>query len=454
MTMRVFAPLMVIPILLGACSAPLQINGVQSASSEPVVCVPYGSLVQSPYVGDPPLDGTPIPTPESVIVPTCEPLPTELAQEPTPTPFPTAVSVNQWRSGGGATAPQNVSLSPGSQRVGRLVAHSGSYALTWRGTRSHLLVGAESGHVNYVVADVLGVDGPAAVALSPFGRLHLYAAGRYAYTDGVGGDWSVPTSVPSGSDPHLVVGSDGLAYLLLRDHGSLVIYAQTPAGAWEGPTSLGGGVEDYDAVRAGEHVIVAATGGSTTIHRIPGGLAAQLDGGDRVNLTYRSGQVLLGIGRPGSALIARSLDGGAEWSTCLVQDSRYTIESVAAFPTTKGPYAALWTWHQPDGPQGVFRYIVLSTAQWPVGGSCAVWPELGLADSLAGDQSKRIAAPGLIFSRTQQGDFRIGDDGSVLAYNGRDLSADSTDVFLVNLRPDAVFSGSSQGFGQLGEEAP
>jgi hypothetical protein len=454
MTTRVFAPLLAILILLGACRPPLEM-GMQSASGEPSACVPYGSLVQSPYVGDPPLDETPIPTSESAIVPTCEPLPTEPAQGPTPTPFPTAVPVDQQSSGGGATAPQNVSLSPGSQRVGRLVAHNGTYALTWRGTRSHLLVGAESGHVSYVVADVLGVDGPAAVALSPFGRLHLYAAGRYAYTDGAGGDWSVPTSAPSGGDPHLVVGSDGLARLLLRDHSSLVLYTQTPVGAWDGPESLAGGVADYAAVRAGEHVIVAATGVQTTIHRIPGGLAAQLDGGDRVNLTYRMGEILLGIGRhSGSATIARSLDGGAEWSTCLVQQSQHTVESVGAFPTTKGPYAALWTWHQPDGPLGVFRYIVLSTVHWPIGGGCAVWPEQGMVDSLAGDQVQRIAAPGLVFSRAQQGDFRIGDDGSVLAYNGRDLSADSTDVFLVNLRPDAVFSGSSQGFGQLGEGAP
>jgi hypothetical protein len=125
MTTRVFTPLLAILILLGACRPPLEM-GMQSASGEPSACVPYGSLVQPPYVGDPPLDGTQVPTPESAIVPMCESLPTELAQEPTPTSFQTAVPVDQQSSGGGATAPQNVSLSPGSQRVGRLVAHIGS----------------------------------------------------------------------------------------------------------------------------------------------------------------------------------------------------------------------------------------------------------------------------------------------------------------------------------------
>ncbi len=356
-----------------------------------------------------------------------------------------------------ASAPQNLSLSPGSETVSRVVAVPDLQALTWHGSGSRLVLNTPIGARSYGVAEILGVDGPAAVALSPKGRIHLYAAGRYAYKDDLSAAWSPPSPAPAGAQPHLVVGPDGYALLLIVENGILSSYRQSAAGLWDGPTELGTGVSDYDALPIANRIVVAATDpDATTVHLLPGGPVASLEGGQHINLTYHLNQLLLGIGRtePPAAYVARSLDQGEHWATCTVQTSRYPIESVAALPTHQGPYAAFWTWHQPLGPMGAHRYIVFSTLQWPIGEACWTWPDQGQVDALGEDQDLRIGAPGLVFSRAQQGRFRISHDGAVLAYEGFLQNARETDVFLISLRRDSLFSGPSRPRPHPGEPGP
>lgn len=422
-------------------AAERRMTGVSPAEG----CFAYGAE-QSSFRADPALDGTVVPTATpGDPLPTCTPVvwPTSAAA-PVATSIPaTALSTDK-----GASAPQNLTLSPGSESVDRVVAVPGLQALVWhKNAEYHLVVQSSFGMHLFDVAEVLSADGPAAVALSKNGRIHLYAAGRYAYLEHLGSKWSAPVDAPVLTRPHLVVDPLGYVYLLGDEGGVVAAYHQAPDGTWTERLALSGGASDYDAVLAGDSVVVVtASPAGSQIRLLNDGPVTSLVGADHVNLTYHRDELLVGFGQSSAAYVGRSFDGGVTWSTCFVQGSRYRIESVAAIPTAQGPYAVFWTWHQPDGPMGSHRYIVLSTVQWPTGAGCSVWPEHGQADGLAGDQLHRLSAPGLVSSITQQGRFRIADDGSLLVYDGFSLNARETDVFLVSVHRDDIFSGISHGF--------
>lgn len=433
------------------------------------VCHPYGSSAPPAPILDPLLGGTPCPTSTPDLAPTCTPFPTSRSPFPTVTPWPTLPGRHAERPPlVVSSAPQNLSLSAWDELLDRVAVAGNVSAVTWHGADPNLgaLVTLRTpwGSRTLRVREILGVDGVAGVAISPGGRIHLVAGGRYVYSDDDGSTWSAPTSAPAGDDPHLVVEPSGYARLFYISGGTLHTSLQQPNGAWGTPVALLSGVRDYDAVRVQDGVVVAATNGDTVLYRFPdGGVVATFgQNATRVRLTYRRGEVMVGLGRgggmrlgqcaggDGAAFVSRSRDDGQTWDgLCMIQATAHPVGDVAAFPTAQGPYAVLWSWCQPARPGvGPFPYIVLSALRWTEMG-CAVVPGDHDADYLTamggsehtprGDALVAAAGgpPGLFVSHVRQEYFRLAISGevAVLAFEGLG------DVFVADVSPDGIFSG-------------
>ncbi len=420
-------------------------------------CRPYG--VPTPAFQDPQF-GTPAPAATPDLRPVCTPI----YRTPTPNPNlpPTVTPMTSPAQAGPrvSTAPQNLTISPWNETVDQTAAawDAGILAVTWHDDRQAYLTWSTAGGTgSRALAELLGSGALAAVAVSPAGRIYLVGGGQWTYSDNSGATWQPARPAPNGAVLRAVIQSDGFLRLFWLDGQQLQTAVQQSDGTWNGTLTLRDGVQSYDAIRAGDGLVVAAAGGQVTVWRFPEGIVtANLgDGLTHVHLTGRQGEVLLGLGRAvagqGAAYVARSTDGGRSWPEfCQVQASAQPIGDVAAFPTAQGPYAVLWSWQPPAGEHvGAFPYIALSQLRFP---SCSVSPEVGAVDGLA---QAGGGPPGLLSLAARQTRFQLAADdrGIFLAFEG--LSANGqADIYTVVLSPDRVFSGISLGGGQAGEEAP
>lgn len=437
-----------VPLAAGCAASPGTAPGSAPAS---LGAAPNGQpcrvsgATQSTAILDPIYGTTATPAPAGTPLPTCTPWVTVTPSPgPTPTALPTHVAV---RGGGPAirvsSAPQNLTLSPRDESLGRVALGPAMAAVSW--DRS-LTVLSGSGTRTIPVSDVLGADASAGVAVSPRGRIHVIGGGRYAYSDDGGGSWSPPVSAPARGEAHLVVDSDGCARAFWRTDGAIRTAKQELDGSWGEETWLGVG-GDYDAVRT-EEGIVALTTSPGAVHRFPGGWTATLGHASRVDLHYGHGELVAGMARGGDrAVIARSLDGGLTWTECLVQRVAGTVRDVAVVPTEQGPYAALWILDDGDFPS-----VILSRVHWKVGVQCGVWPEPGQVDEL--ERAPFIAAPRLFGIGCAQTSFRVASQAgsALMAFTCLD-DGGSADIFVSRLSASGFFSGPAQGGARAGEGA-
>lgn len=433
----------------GEPSPPLVAAGAQEASGKGYdgPCIPYGMEPKGSTVLDPALGRTPAPASDwsPTPLPTCTPgrtTPT-ITPGPSPTPLPTSVSAK----GGGpalrvSSSPQNITLSPYSEDLGRVAAAPRMRAVTW----DHFITIFTGGGTKSVsTEEVLGVKIRAGVGISPHLRIHVAGGGRYSYSDDGGVSWAAPSSSPVGKDPFVVVGPDGYAWALWDNGDLLRASHQRSNSDWEAPISLGPSGGDYDAVRTDNAVVVISAAGQ--VHRLPGGPVASLAAANRVDLVYGKGELIAGLARAdGRAVIARSLDGGHSWSECLVQNTRTAVLDVAAVPTTQGPYAVVWA-----RDSNYFPSVMLSKAHWIPGQACGVWPEQNQVDQL---EVPFIGAPRMFDLACPQKHFRVDSAGRIvtMAFSCIDDSG-APDIFVTTMSTDGFFSGPALGGSREGEEA-
>lgn len=398
-------------------------------------CFPYGIATARPAYPNPVFTTT-LAEATRVPLPTCTPDP-----RPTRTPLVTAApTLTPWRVevyrsaiASGMAAPQNLSLTNLNTGVDRVAVGKSAKAVTWNtkwGQMPNTLsLFGPWGDRTFPAVDALGAGGPTAVAVSEAGRIHLYAGGRYAYSDDQGSHWNV-SSAPEGGSPTLAIDPSGYARLFLVSGDTLASSLQQRDGTWSAPEPMFSGVRSYDAVRTAEGVVVAATDETqvrvfvfSAGQRDSSAVAAFAHKASSVSLTHRNKNTVLGMNDtagPGQALLALSTDGGRSWSSaCLVQETASAvIGDVAGFWTDQGVYVALWVWR---GGGNNFPYIAISTVRW-VGDVCAPYPEPNAADALAAQQS---GPPGLFYMNAPQRSFRLAvdDDGrGLIAFEGIQLS--------------------------------
>jgi len=409
-------------------------------------CIPYGMEPDDSSVLDPAFHWTPTPTPETLAapLPTCTPGPPPPANTPGPSPTPIATSVSA-RGGGPAvrvsSSPQNITLSPYNETLGRVAMAPRIRAVTWDQSIT-FFTGGGAKAVN--TSEVLGASTKAGVGISPRGRIHVVGGGRYSYSDDGGVTWAEPSASPVGDDPFVVVGPDGYAWALW-DSGGLRASRQRTDGDWDAPISLGASGGDYDAVRTDDAVVVMTAAGH--VHRLPGGPAGSVGAATRVDLIYGDGELIAGLARDGGrAVIARSLDGGHSWSECLVQKTNASVRDVAAVPTTQGPYAVVWV-----RADGNFPSVMLSKAHWMSGEACGVWPETHQVDQL---EVPYVGAPRMFDVACPQTSFRVDSDGRMvfMAFSCID-DGGASDIFVATMSSDGFFSGPALGGSQAGESA-
>lgn len=431
------------------CAAPAggSLDGptaAQGSASDDAPC--RGSAAPPLAILDPIYGSSATITPHGTPVPTCTPGP---GTTPTPGPTPTSMPTQVAGYGSGpsiriASAPQNLTLSPNHESLGRAAAGGGVRAVTWDRSLT-LLTGA--GTKTMPASVMLGVEAEAGVAVSPRGRIHVVGGRRYTYSDDGGVSWVPPVFSPVSRDPHMVVDWDGRVRAFWRAGGVILTAKQELDGTWGGETSLGAG-GDYDAVRARD-CVVALTSSPALVYRFPGGRAAALERAGRVDLHYDRGELLAGMVRGGDrAVIGRSLDGGFTWEECLVQRVGGAVRDVAVVPTEQGPYAVLWILDD-----GTFPSVMVSRVHWRRGARCGVWPEPGQVDEL--ERAPFIHAPRLFAIGCPQTHFRVvGHAGSsLMAFTCLD-GGGRADIFASRMAASGFFSGPSHGGARAGEEAP
>lgn len=427
------APLGYTQLLPAQTSSPALDGGSCRAHGAPTAVIldpVYGSTATAPPPGSP--------------VPTCTAAPTATSLPgPTSTPLPTRVGAHGGRPAVTiSSAPQNLTLSPGAERLGRVAVGAAVGAVSWDQSLTLLMV---SGAKTVSSRAILGVEAGLGAAVSPRGRIHVLGGRRYTYSDDGGASWAPAAVAPAEGDVHLVVEADGRARAFWSAAGVVRTAKQRLDETWSAQTSLGA-AGDFDAVRAGDRV-VALTSSPAVVHGFPGGVLSTMGVARRVDLQYRDGELLAGLVRGGDqAVIARSLDGGLRWSECLVQRVEGAVRDVTAIPTEQGPYAVLWVLDD-----GAFPSIVLSRVHWKRGERCGVWPELGRVDAL--ERAPFIHSPRLFAIGCPQTHFRVASLGgsSLMAFTCLDAGG-APDILVSRMMSSGFFSGPALGGARAGEQ--
>ena len=418
---------------------------------DPSTCAPYGSIAPTApaHMIDPPLGASPTPTQAASPTP---PPPTCTPPWPTWTPRPAPAYARAPIEI--ATAPQNLTFSPGSEALGDVALSSRAIAATWRrGDESYLSVRTALGW--RTLSAPPGVGGELAVAISPIGRTHVLGAnGAYAYSDDDGQTWSSPVpATPAGHAPRLHLQPDGFVRAFTLADGTLYT-AQQKVERWSPPQAFAGGVRSYDvtlyrdgASDEGRDLVAVAGDGGARLYRDDELLASWPAAGITfISVTARDGHTVVGMGWDYQAAVAWQNEAGGDWRICTLQEitvPEWTSAGKAKIGQVYGVAAwrqeqivALWTWSQPGHEnRGDFFYIVISHTR---DDACDPYPALHDAQNL---YPQFGGPPGLFATLSPQAAFRLalrGERGMVafagLQWNGR------RDIYVAEFHPDTILS--------------
>jgi hypothetical protein len=427
-------------ILLTACA-----SGTNGST-----CAPYGSIWPTAMAtrgGDPRLGATRTATP---VEPPTPPSPTCTPPWPTWTPRPTPEPHTERPSSPIeiATAPQNLTLSPGSESLQSVHIAPGAspVAVTWH-EQGESRIGIHTSFGWSISPAPAGVGGALAVVVSPGGRQHaLGAEGLYTYNDEDGQGWAEPVAIlPAGSDPRLLLLPSGLVQACTLVNGTLYTAVQEPD-RWTVPQALARGVSSYEIAQDGARGLIIVTGSGGTRLYENGQEVAAWGEVESATVTARGGQTVVGLKQEYRASIAWQVGQGGAWRTCLIQEitnTDWTASGMAKIGRVYGIPAirqqqivALWIWSQP-GHDGRGQFPFIATSHTPRH-SCDPTPALQDAQRL---YLQFAGPPGLFDTHAPQRDLRLslqGDRG-VIAFEGLQWNQ-GRDIYVAEFNPDTILS--------------